>query len=400
MAVPPAAPPGQQQRDKSTGRPQRIFLPALVLAVLLAAAILPRCSSHADDNRNGQDEGAAILFASERAYLEQLGPIRIGGGLALLIVLSLYWNLRLKRTNALLEESQRSKSVLLANLPGIAYRCRYDEQWTMEFISEGCFELTGYKSEELVHNKRLSFAELVHPADRQTVVSTWLAAAGSRLPVRLEYRLLTANQHEVWVFEQGLFIYNKDDSIAAVEGLIIDITDRKRAEQELLRISTRDDLTGLYNRRFLLERLSVLASEYKRERLDFAIIILDLDYFKITNDLYGHPAGDYVLRLFARFLTEGFRDYDLVGRFGGEEFLVAARNIDAQQAVRMLQRLREVLKQHAFEFNDSCLRVTFSAGVAMASELADGPDIDKLISMADERLYRAKKAGRDRVVAA
>ena len=152
--------------------------------------------------------------------------LRIAGVLGALIAVSFYWNLRLKTTNAALRESERSKAVLIANLPGVAYRCRHDRDWTMEFISDGCLELTGYRSEDFLHNRRLSFNELILPEDRDAVWQIWDEAQDSGQPVKLEYRILAANQQEKWVFEQGMFVEpgnRHPRAEAVVGGLIIEI---------------------------------------------------------------------------------------------------------------------------------------------------------------------------------
>ncbi|AOY58416.1 two component system response regulator [Desulfococcus multivorans] len=158
--------------------------------------------------------------------------LRIAGVLALLIGISFYWNYRLKKINIALNESERSKSVLLANLPGIAYRCRFDPQWTMEFISEGCLQLTGYRSEDLLHNRVLAYADLISPEEREWIWQTWTHAETEGKAAHMEYRIITADGKTKWVFEQGVFIYDDAHTVRAIEGLIIDITDRRNAEAE------------------------------------------------------------------------------------------------------------------------------------------------------------------------
>lgn len=155
--------------------------------------------------------------------------------LAVLIALSMYWNNRLRATNAVLKDIERSQSLLLSNLPGIAYRCHYDALWTMTFISEGCFKLTGYHSEDLLQNHVVSFAQLIAPEDRDRVNEIWANADPNRNePVCLEYRIITATGVEKWVFEQGVFVSDPHHQQLMIEGLIIDITGRKNAEAQVL----------------------------------------------------------------------------------------------------------------------------------------------------------------------
>lgn len=135
--------------------------------------------------------------------------------------------------NKALYESERSKSVLLSNLPGIAYRCSYDEEWTMVFISEGCYALLGYQPEELLNNHIISYNDIILPEDRDYVRKAYDDAVHSHQTARIEYRIYTADQKEIWVWEQGVPIYDAEGNVEAIEGLILDITERKELEVAL-----------------------------------------------------------------------------------------------------------------------------------------------------------------------
>ncbi len=137
------------------------------------------------------------------------------------------------QAEAKLRESERSKSVLLSNLPGMAYRSRYDHNWTKEFVSEGCFALTGYQISDLIDNKTISFNDIILPEFRDGLRKTWQHAVDTKTVVFVEYKILTADNKEKWVWEQGHPIYNKNGEVEALEGLILDISDRKRAEEQL-----------------------------------------------------------------------------------------------------------------------------------------------------------------------
>jgi len=132
-----------------------------------------------------------------------------------------------------LRESERSKSVLLSNLPGVAYRCRFDRQWTMEFVSEGFLELTGYKTEDVLMNRTISYNDLILPEYREYLWEVWLKAIKSHQSVRVEYKIFTVDHTEKWIWEQGIPIYNNAGEVEALEGLLIDITERKNAESAL-----------------------------------------------------------------------------------------------------------------------------------------------------------------------
>ena len=138
-----------------------------------------------------------------------------------------------KRIESELAESERRLSILISNLPGVAYRCRLNREWTMVFISEGVFGLTGYSPAELLENQRLSFADLIHPEDREFVWESIQQALSESRHFVLEYRITTISGEEKWVWERGRAVVGPSGALEALEGFITDITERKRAEIEL-----------------------------------------------------------------------------------------------------------------------------------------------------------------------
>lgn len=130
-------------------------------------------------------------------------------------------------------ESERSKSVLLENLPGMAYRCKFDRNWTKEFVSKGCVELTGYQISDFINNQTISFNDLILPEYREHLWDVWQKATLNKEIVREEYKIRTADNRIKWVWEQGIPIYNKKGEVEALEGIIIDISERKQIEEAL-----------------------------------------------------------------------------------------------------------------------------------------------------------------------
>jgi diguanylate cyclase (GGDEF)-like protein len=166
---------------------------------------------------------------------------------------------------------------------------------------------------------------------------------------------------------------------------------------EIRRLAITDGLTGLYNIRHLKR---VLAEEVKRSiryGRYLSFIMLDIDFFKIYNDLHGHPRGDEVLRILSGLLQQNTRDVDTVFRYGGEEFSVIIPEVEKREAYAMAERIRRVIQEHVFPFEEDQPggNLTVSAGVANLPEDAD--DADSLIELADRALYRAKMSGRNRV---
>lgn len=144
-------------------------------------------------------------------------------------------------------ESDRSKSVLISNLPGMAYRCNYDRDWTMQFVSDGSIALTGYAPESLVNSKDLSFNDIIAPEYRELVWNEWEGAIANRVPLKYEYEIIMASGKRKWVIGLGQAIFNKYGDIEAIEGIILDISERKEIENRLKYNYEHDSETDLYN---------------------------------------------------------------------------------------------------------------------------------------------------------
>ncbi len=162
-------------------------------------------------------------------------------------------------------------------------------------------------------------------------------------------------------------------------------------------LSIRDPLTNLYNRRFIVEFLQKELERAKRNRTNLSILLMDLDHFKKINDTYGHQVGDMCLKVFAEVLMGNVRSMDMVCRWGGEEFIVVLPTTERLQAVEVANRVRRALKERVIYTKElKPVSITVSVGVAVFPE--DGEDMDTLIKVADDKLYMAKKEGRDRIV--
>jgi diguanylate cyclase (GGDEF)-like protein len=165
----------------------------------------------------------------------------------------------------------------------------------------------------------------------------------------------------------------------------------------LEQLSTTDPLTGLRNRRYLTEVLSVEFLRAKRYRTPLAVVMADIDHFKQVNDRYGHGAGDSVLEGVGSILKRGLRGSDHGGRYGGEEFLMVLSNAEAEGARTFAERLRQHVEETEFAAEaGGPLRVTLSVGIAALRAEHQTPG--DLVAHADEALYRAKQGGRNRVV--
>ncbi len=138
-----------------------------------------------------------------------------------------------KRAEAQLRENQRVFATLMSNLPGMAFRCGNDPNWTMQFVSEGCFALTGYTFRELVGNREIAYGDLVHRDDQERIWDFVQMSLSSHKSWRLEYRIVTKIGRIAWVWEQGRGVFDDDGKLLHLEGFVTDISERKWAEQEL-----------------------------------------------------------------------------------------------------------------------------------------------------------------------
>lgn len=177
--------------------------------------------------------------------------------------------------------------------------------------------------------------------------------------------------------------------------IIRDISERKRFEEELLRLATTDALTGLPNRRSFLERAQAEFDRLQRYGGKAGLLMLDIDFFKKVNDNHGHAAGDEVLRGFAQTCRGVLRMTDVAGRLGGEEFAVLLPETACDKAFELAERLRQTLAATPIETTDGALFITVSIGIA--SLTGDSPSLEQVMAKADEALYRAKSNGRNRV---
>jgi two-component system cell cycle response regulator len=169
--------------------------------------------------------------------------------------------------------------------------------------------------------------------------------------------------------------------------------------QRLLQLATSDPLTGLFNRGYVDDRFALELSRARRYGKLLTIAVIDADRFKSLNDMHGHPAGDLVLRKISALFRDSIRQSDTVGRYGGEEFVVILPETDIEAAQQKLESLRELVASTPITLatRGEQVQVTISAGLASFPQ--DGEDAAELFALADERMFQAKKKGRNRVIA-
>jgi diguanylate cyclase (GGDEF)-like protein len=177
---------------------------------------------------------------------------------------------------------------------------------------------------------------------------------------------------------------------------LIDITTLVEAVTELTELASVDTLTRAHTRRYFIQRAAVEFSRAKRHCHPLSFIILDLDYFKRINDEFGHLAGDAMLKEIAKICKAKIRSMDLLGRFGGEEFIILLPETDVEGAVFVAERIRKTIEETDFIFEEHSMHMTVSLGVTGADKITD-EDFDVFLKYADRALYRAKANGRNLV---
>ncbi|MCB1887912.1 MAG: GGDEF domain-containing protein [Rhodocyclaceae bacterium] len=179
---------------------------------------------------------------------------------------------------------------------------------------------------------------------------------------------------------------------------IVELNQRLTVEQEELQhLATRDALTGVLNRRGILDQLDGQFSRSLRDKGAIALILIDVDHFKDVNDRYGHAVGDSVLKEIAWRIDHDLRQYNHLGRIGGEEFLVVLGDADSSHGPAIAERLRQVVARRPVSCEGTEIPITISAGVVEAPNPEAIGDYETLVAIADQALYEAKNAGRNRV---
>lgn len=286
------------------------------------------------------------------------------------------------RTRELAESEEQYRLLFQRNLAGVYVST---EDGALFDCNDACAQLLGYAARaDLIGAGRI---EYVHPHQRDSIVRR-LREHGTVANEEVEVR--AADGSSVWALENVRRIPASGSNPPILEGILLDISDRKRAEKEIAFKAYHDELTRLPNRALFMDRIDVALAQARRNQTTEAVMFLDLDNMKAINDTFGHATGDLVLSAVAQRLVRAVRQGDTVARVGGDEFLVLLPNIDAVEAEALARNILARVSESMSIDRDE-LYLTTSIGLALYP--ADGDEADSLIRNADSAMYRAKEAG-------
>jgi diguanylate cyclase (GGDEF)-like protein/PAS domain S-box-containing protein len=283
-------------------------------------------------------------------------------------------------------------TMIVQNSPTILYRLKGEPSLPLTYVSHNITKF-GHEPKQLIGSTDW-VKQLVHPED-QAKVDTAMAHILEKDAVgaAIEFRLVTGDGRSRWVENRYTPVRNGSDRLVEVEGIIIDITERKAAEDKIALLARTDPLTGLANRATFGERLRQAFAATRRGASAFAVLYLDMDHFKNVNDTLGHPIGDELLRQVASRLTSTVRETDLVARLGGDEFAVLQADMNEPADAGTLAAKIQAALTRPYDLVGHELHMTTSIGICPFAADSEGPD--QMLMQADLALYRTKEEGRD-----
>ncbi len=289
------------------------------------------------------------------------------------------------------------KDMLEALFEGIYF---VDKDRQISFWNKGAEKITGFRSEEVV-GRHCSDNILNHvDVNGNRLCFGACPLHGTLMDGEIRENLVYLNHkdgHRVSVMVKTIPIYDGDEIVGSAE---VFVDDKEKAKlrydiEKLKELTIRDQLTSLPNRRYIENYIESKIYESNRLGLSFGILFMDIDHFKSMNDNYGHEFGDKVLKLVSETFTNCIRKNDMIGRWGGEEFIGIFVGTSYEDLKKIAENLRMLVENSSLRLEEGHISVTISIGATVHS---GKESMDEIIKIADENMYKAKEAGRNRVV--
>jgi diguanylate cyclase (GGDEF)-like protein/PAS domain S-box-containing protein len=301
-------------------------------------------------------------------------------------------------SEARLRAAEARYRTLVEQLPLAIYVNDLDEAGTPLYRSPATQTITGRSPEEWTGRPAL-LAEAVHPDDRDRVLAELAAAAADGAALSTEYRIVRPDGSIVWVLDESAVVHDDDAGRACRQGYLLDMTAHRSVEEQLAHVAEHDPLTGLPNWAMFQQRVREAVGRAEAAGRGAAVLLVDLDDFKLVNDSFGHAAGDALIVEAARRLAEAVEDASAVSRLGGDEFAILLADLDPGRgdgtglaADAMAERVRAALRAPA-EIAGTEIYCPASVGISLYPE--DAADPAELLKRADTALFQSKAAGRD-----
>jgi diguanylate cyclase (GGDEF)-like protein/PAS domain S-box-containing protein len=303
--------------------------------------------------------------------------------------------LKMSALETAVEERTRELSyanIIVQNSPVVLYRVRGEASFPLIYISQNIGKF-GHDPAVLLATPNWA-GTLIDPRDQAMVRDVMGSVLSNDVPgASIEFRLRTGDGGVRWIENRYVPIRDPEGRLVEIEGILIDVTERRAAEEKITALARTDGLTALANRTVFLERLDQAFAAARRGAMPFAVLYLDLDKFKPVNDTYGHPVGDLVLQEVAERLRNCTRRSDLVARLGGDEFAILQCEIrEPGHAGVLAAKIQKTLSQ-PYSINGAEIKISVSIGISFYATGQEGADA--MLVQADLALYRSKEEGRN-----
>jgi len=291
------------------------------------------------------------------------------------------------------QEALQKFTKVFKNNPALMALCNMEDKKFID-VNTSFLKKLGYSYNEVVGK---SSSDLKLFPDSEKHENTLEELAQSREIKNIELRVRCKDGSILYgIFSREIIESQEKQYYLTV---MIDITEKKLMEQQLKELSIRDSLTNIYNRRYIFNILETYLNKFITENQIFSITILDIDLFKEINDSYGHVIGDHILIEFTKLISRFLSPNQTLGRYGGEEFIIISLNENKKNTAAQINNILNKVNETTFNINNEKINLSFSAGISDTQYFEkENITLEKIINISDERLYKAKRTGRNKVV--